>query len=288
MVGLQCSFIPPYLSIYYFFLFFSYTHTHTHTHTQAAYRAVQSAIDQGHPAVEVKTDSSYTIKGGKVAHAYNILYITLHAYCTSHSIHTVPHTPCILYITLHAYCTSHSIHTVPHTPCILYITLHAYCTSHSIHTVPHTPCILYITLHAYCTSHSMHTVHHTPCILYITLHAYCTSHSMHTVHHTPYILYPTLHAYCTSHSMHTVPHTPCILCIVSSCLAICVALLPAMTEWLPKWKQNGWKTYNSKPVKNKEDIVQLDTACQKIDVKWVSVIVHVSEREGVCVCVCCE
>ena len=30
---------------------------------QAARRAIQSAIDQGHSAVEVKTDSSYTIKG---------------------------------------------------------------------------------------------------------------------------------------------------------------------------------------------------------------------------------
>ena len=29
-------------------------------------------------------------------------------------------------------------------------------------------------------------------------------------------------------------------------------------------------TSESKPVKNKEDIVQLDAACQKIDVKWVS------------------
>ena len=30
---------------------------------QSAYRAIQSAIDQGYSAVEVKTDSSYTIKG---------------------------------------------------------------------------------------------------------------------------------------------------------------------------------------------------------------------------------
>ena len=47
--------------------------------------------------------------------------------------------------------------------------------------------------------------------------------------------------------------------------------LIAMTEWVNGWKQNGWRTCQSKPVKNKEDIILLDTACQKIDVKWVSV-----------------
>jgi ribonuclease HI len=46
---------------------------------------------------------------------------------------------------------------------------------------------------------------------------------------------------------------------------------PAMTEWLGKWKRNGWTTSQSEPVKNKEDMVRLDNACQKIDVKWVSV-----------------
>ena len=43
-----------------------------------------------------------------------------------------------------------------------------------------------------------------------------------------------------------------------------------MTEWVNKWKRNGWQTTQAEPVKNKEDIIQLDTACQKIDVKWVS------------------
>jgi ribonuclease HI len=46
--------------------------------------------------------------------------------------------------------------------------------------------------------------------------------------------------------------------------------IKAMTEWLGKWKRNGWMTSQSAPVKNKEDIVRLDNACQKIDVKWWS------------------
>ena len=43
-----------------------------------------------------------------------------------------------------------------------------------------------------------------------------------------------------------------------------------MTEWVAKWKENGWQTAKAEPVKNKADIVQLDKACQKIDVRWVS------------------
>lgn len=44
----------------------------------------------------------------------------------------------------------------------------------------------------------------------------------------------------------------------------------AMTEWVDKWKRNGWQTAQAEPVKNKEDITKLYSACQKINVKWVS------------------
>lgn len=51
---------------------------------QSAYRAIQSAIDQGYSAVEVKTDSSYTIKGNThscanapLSFTYTILYYKL-------------------------------------------------------------------------------------------------------------------------------------------------------------------------------------------------------------------
>ena len=49
----------------------------------------------------------------------------------------------------------------------------------------------------------------------------------------------------------------------------------AMTEWVSNWKKNGWQTSQSEPVKNKDDIMQLDSACQKINVKWVSEVVFV-------------
>ena len=42
-----------------------------------------------------------------------------------------------------------------------------------------------------------------------------------------------------------------------------------MTEWIGKWKSNGWRTVNNEDVKNKEDIQRLDSLCQNIDVKWV-------------------
>ena len=44
-----------------------------------------------------------------------------------------------------------------------------------------------------------------------------------------------------------------------------------MTEWLGRWKQNGWKTAAG-DVKNVKDFKRLDDLCQKIDVKWVSLL----------------
>ena len=52
-----------------------------------------------------------------------------------------------------------------------------------------------------------------------------------------------------------------------------------MTEWVSQWKRNGWLTSQAKPVKNKDDIVQLDSACQKIDVKWVSKVLLLCNDE---------
>ncbi|WP_341808530.1 ribonuclease HI [Wolbachia endosymbiont (group E) of Neria commutata] len=44
-----------------------------------------------------------------------------------------------------------------------------------------------------------------------------------------------------------------------------------ITEWINKWKINGWKTSNKKPVKNMELWEELDsvTSQHKIDWKWV-------------------
>ena len=39
-------------------------------------------------------------------------------------------------------------------------------------------------------------------------------------------------------------------------------------QWLPRWKQNGWKTSDKKPVKNDDLWRRLDRLVQKFDVEW--------------------
>ncbi|XP_040204595.1 ribonuclease H1-like isoform X1 [Rana temporaria] len=46
------------------------------------------------------------------------------------------------------------------------------------------------------------------------------------------------------------------------------------TEWMPRWKQNGWTTYNGGDVVNKEDFQKLDKLCKKVDVTWTHVPGH--------------
>jgi len=41
-----------------------------------------------------------------------------------------------------------------------------------------------------------------------------------------------------------------------------------ITEWLPQWKQRGWKTADRKPVKNADLWMRLEDAIQRHDVKW--------------------
>lgn len=41
-----------------------------------------------------------------------------------------------------------------------------------------------------------------------------------------------------------------------------------LTQWLPNWKANGWKTANKKPVKNTDLWQRLDAANQRHDVEW--------------------
>lgn len=43
-----------------------------------------------------------------------------------------------------------------------------------------------------------------------------------------------------------------------------------ITKWIHKWKKNHWKLAKGGPVKNKEELVQLDALCQQfLDIKWV-------------------
>ena len=41
-----------------------------------------------------------------------------------------------------------------------------------------------------------------------------------------------------------------------------------ITEWIVKWKENGWKNANKKPVKNKDLWIKLDALCQKNEINW--------------------
>lgn len=45
-------------------------------------------------------------------------------------------------------------------------------------------------------------------------------------------------------------------------------LRKGITEWLPNWKQRGWKTANRKPVKNADLWQALDVAAQRHEVDW--------------------
>ena len=45
-------------------------------------------------------------------------------------------------------------------------------------------------------------------------------------------------------------------------------LKDGIESWIQKWKNNGWKTANKKPVKNKDLWIELDNEIDKHNVKW--------------------
>lgn len=53
-----------------------------------------------------------------------------------------------------------------------------------------------------------------------------------------------------------------------------------ITEWLPRWKQNGWRTANKKAVKNADLWQQLDEAASRHQVQWLWVRGHDGHREN--------
>jgi ribonuclease HI len=46
-------------------------------------------------------------------------------------------------------------------------------------------------------------------------------------------------------------------------------LVKGATEWMPRWKENGWQTYSGNTVKNESDFKALDRSMGDIDVKFV-------------------
>ncbi len=53
-----------------------------------------------------------------------------------------------------------------------------------------------------------------------------------------------------------------------------------ITQWIHRWRQNGWRTSNKKPVKNAELWQALDTALARHDVKWHWVKGHAGHPEN--------
>lgn len=47
-----------------------------------------------------------------------------------------------------------------------------------------------------------------------------------------------------------------------------------LTEWLPKWKANGWRTSDRKPVKNRDQWETLDRLSEGREVNWQWVRAH--------------
>ncbi|MCX5384066.1 ribonuclease H [Streptomyces sp. NBC_00083] len=50
--------------------------------------------------------------------------------------------------------------------------------------------------------------------------------------------------------------------------------MKAVTQWLPGWKRNGWKTSAGKPVANRELVERIDQLLTERDVEFVHVAAH--------------
>jgi ribonuclease HI len=53
-----------------------------------------------------------------------------------------------------------------------------------------------------------------------------------------------------------------------------------ITEWLPNWKRNGWKTAGKKPVKNADLWQRLDAAIAGHEIRWEWVRGHSGHSEN--------
>ena len=51
-------------------------------------------------------------------------------------------------------------------------------------------------------------------------------------------------------------------------------VMDGLTKWLPRWKANGWKTADKKPVKNEDLWRMLEEAASRHEVDWQWVAGH--------------
>ena len=57
-------------------------------------------------------------------------------------------------------------------------------------------------------------------------------------------------------------------------------LRDGITQWIVRWKRNGWKTANKKPVKNEDLWRRLEDAGRSHEIKWRWVRGHSGHREN--------
>ncbi len=53
-----------------------------------------------------------------------------------------------------------------------------------------------------------------------------------------------------------------------------------ITEWITNWKQRGWRTASKAPVKNVDLWQELDSQCQRHQVRWHWIKGHSGHREN--------
>jgi len=60
-------------------------------------------------------------------------------------------------------------------------------------------------------------------------------------------------------------------------------LINCVTQWMQKWKQNGWRTATGQDVKNKDDLVELDKLLKQgtISIKWTHVKGHSDDKGNI-------
>jgi ribonuclease HI len=57
-------------------------------------------------------------------------------------------------------------------------------------------------------------------------------------------------------------------------------VMHGLTEWIHKWKKNGWKTVNKKPVKNMDLWQRLDELMSQHEIEWQWVRGHIGHPEN--------
>jgi ribonuclease HI len=57
-------------------------------------------------------------------------------------------------------------------------------------------------------------------------------------------------------------------------------LKDGITDWIKKWKRNGWMTSQKEPVKNKDLWVALDEAAQRHEIEWKWIKGHAGHPEN--------